>query len=82
MPILFGKFKLNRKHFISSKRLDEILDDTNSNNLFKSSLFVRCFDKSRIPMFTGDKIHNIRILSNEDFEEEEEDGDENNYENL
>ena len=65
--------KLNRKHNISSKRLDEILDESTSNKLFKSSLFVKCFDKSRIPMFTGNKFKNIQILSSEDLNDDEDD---------
>ena len=82
LPILFGYMKLNRKHNISSNKFDEIFADTNSNNLFKASLFVRCFDKSRIPMFTGNKIHYIQILSNEDLDEDDENVDENNFENI
>jgi len=78
LPIIFGLMKLNRKHNISSKRLDEILDESNSNKLFKSSLFVKCFDKSRIPLFTGNKIHPIQILSSEDLDDDDED----NFENI
>jgi len=73
LPIIFGFMKLNRKHNISSKRLEEILDESTSNKLFKSSLFVKCFDKSRIPMFTGNKFKNIQILSSEDLNDDEDD---------
>ena len=77
LPILFGLMKLNRKKdSLSSKRLEEILDDTNSNILFKPSLFVKYFDKSRIPMLTGNKIHYIRLLS------EDMDAKENNIEKI
>ena len=73
LPIVYGLIGLNKKFNISSKRLDEILEDSNSNNLFKSSLFVKCFDKSRIPMFTGDnKIKYVQLLSEDLYEEEEE----------
>ena len=77
LPILFQFMKLNRKkNNISSQRLDEILDDNNSDTLFKSSLFVKYFDKSRIPMLTGNRIHYIRLLS-EDMDEKE-----NNYKSI
>ena len=73
LPIVYGLIGVNKKFNISSKRLDEILEDSNSNNLFKSSLFVKCFDKSRIPMFTGDnKIKYVQLLSEDLYEEEEE----------
>ncbi len=64
---------MNNKISNSNKRLDEILDNTNSNNLFKSSLFVKYFDKTRIPMFTGnEKIHYNQLLSNEDLDDVDE----------
>lgn len=73
LPILFGFIGLNNKISNSNKRLDEILDNTNSNNLFKSSLFVKYFDKTRIPMFTGnEKIHYNQLLSNEDLDDVDE----------
>ena len=50
--------------------------NNNSDTLFKSSLFVKYFDKSRIPMLTGNRIHYIRLLS-EDMDEKE-----NNYKSI
>ena len=75
LPFVFGLLGLNNKINISSERLDEILDDNNSSILFKSSLFVKSFDKSRIPMFTDDNKY-IQIFSKEDSTGEEEEKEE------
>lgn len=74
LPIIYGLLGMNNKNLDSSKRLDEIieekLEDNNTNNLFKSSLFVKYFDKLRIPMFTGNtRIHYSQLLSNEELDD-------------
>lgn len=75
LPIIFSKIKFFNKYVEIKKEFDEILIDyNNSNNLFKSSLFVKCFDKARIPMLTGDnRLPYRKLLSNEELSETEED---------
>jgi len=64
---------INDKFIDPGKKLDLLLEENDeSNNLFKSSLFVKYFDKLRIPMFTGTtRIHYSQLLSNEEMDDNE-----------
>ena len=75
LPIIFGKIKIFNKSIEIKNDIDEILNtnDINSNNLFKSSLFVKCFDKSRIPMLAGYNQFTYRkLFSNEELSDTDE----------
>ena len=73
LPLVYGLIGMNNKHLDSSKKLDEILEENDeSNNLFKSSLFVKYFDKLRIPLFTGNtRIHYSQLYSNDELDDNE-----------
>ena len=73
LPLVYGLIGMNNKHLDSSKKLDEILEENDeSNNLFKSSLFVKYFDKLRIPLYTGNtRIHYSQLYSNDELDDNE-----------
>ena len=73
LPILYELMGINDKFIDPGKKLDLLLEENDeSNNLFKSSLFVKYFDKLRIPMFTGTtRIHYSQLLSNEEMDDNE-----------
>lgn len=71
MPIIYGKLGLNKDRKEFNRNIDELIDEkikihNNSINLFKSSLFVKCFDKTRIPLIAGNK-QIIRSFSNKEL---------------
>ena len=79
LPIIFNLIGLNKKKINSSKRIDEILNDTNSSNLFNPSLFVKYLDMS------NNSAYNVRInqlLSYSDLNEEIEENDEEKENNA
>ena len=62
LPILFGIIGLNNDKKTLNKRVDEFVEnkpkiEINTSNLFKSSLFVQCFDRTRIPVIAGNKTN-------------------------
>ena len=67
MPIIYGILGLNKDRKELNKNIDEFIEykvklQISSSNLFKSSLFVKCFDKTTIPLMSGNK-QIIRTLS-------------------
>ena len=69
LPIVYGFLGLNKDRKGLNKRIDDFVKiELNSNNLFKSSLFVKCFDRTRIPIIAGNKqISYIQSFSNKEL---------------
>ena len=60
LPILYGYIGMNKDRKELNRNIDEFIEykvkiPNNTNNLFKSSLFVKCFDRSRITLIVGNK---------------------------
>ena len=72
LPIIYGVLGLNKDKKALNKKIDDFVNERvrielNSNNLFKSSLFVKCFDRTRIPLIAGNK----QISFNQSFSSKE-----------
>lgn len=73
LPIIYGFLGLNKDKRGLNKKIDDFINEKvriemNSNNLFKSSLFVKCFDRTRIPIIAGNKqISYIQSFSNKEL---------------
>ena len=72
LPIIYGVLGLNKDKKALNKKIDDFFNERvrielNSNNLFKSSLFVKCFDRTRIPLIAGNK----QISFNQSFSSKE-----------
>lgn len=79
LPIIFDLVGLNKKDYNSSKRLDEILNDVNTSNLFSPSLFVKYLD---ISGNSTDNVRNNQLLSYADLNDEIEENDEEKENNI
>lgn len=79
LPLVYGFFGLNKDKKELNKKIDEFISnkvkiEISSNNLFKSSLFVKCFDRTRIPIIAGNnKIPYIQALSTKELVNPNED---------
>ena len=79
LPLVFGFFGLNNDKKGLNKKINEFVEEKvkieiNTNNLFKSSLFVKCFDKTRIPIIAGNKqIPYLQSLSTKELVNPNED---------
>ena len=73
LPIIFGILGLNEDKKNLNKRIDEFVEnrvkiELNKSNLFKSSLFVQCFDRTRIPIIAGNKrVSYLQSFSNKEL---------------
>lgn len=68
LPIIYGFVGLNKDKKGLNKKIDDFVKIENSNTLFKSSLFVKCFDRTRIPIIAGKKqISYIQSFSNKEL---------------
>lgn len=68
LPIIFGFLGFNKDKKGLNKKIDDFVKIENSNKLFKSSLFVKCFDRTRIPIIAGNKqISYIQFYSNKEL---------------
>ena len=73
LPIVYGFLGLNKDKKGLNKKIDDFVNEKErieiiSNNLFKSSLFVKCFDRTRIPIIAGNKqISYIQSFSNKEL---------------
>ena len=79
LPLVYGFLGLNKDKKELNKKIDEFVSnkvkiEISSNNLFKSSLFVKCFDRTRIPIIAGNnKIPYIQALSTKELVNPNED---------
>ena len=73
LPIVYGFLGLNKDKKLLNKKIDDFVGEKvkielNSSKLFKSSLFVKCFDRTRIPIIAGNKqISYIQSFSNKEL---------------
>ena len=68
LPIFYGIIGLNKDKKGLNKKIDDFVKIEKSNTLFKSSLFVKCFDRTRIPIIAGNnKISYIQSISNKEL---------------
>lgn len=73
LPIIYGFVGLNKDKKKLNKKIDEFVGEKvsvelNSSKLFHSSLFVKCFDRTRLPAIAGNKqISYIVSLSNKEL---------------
>ena len=78
LPIIYGGLGLNKERKSIKKNIDEFVGEKsggkkNINKLFESSLFVKCFDRTRIPILSGDKsISYITMAKKEIFNPNED----------
>ena len=73
LPILYGFMGLNKDKKGLNKKINDFVEEKvkielNSSHLFRSSLFVQCFDRTRIPIIAGNKqIPYIQALSTKEL---------------
>ena len=73
LPIVYGFMGLNKDKKGLNKKINDFVEEKvkielNSSHLFKSSLFVQCFDRTRIPIIAGNKqIPYIQVLSTKEL---------------
>ena len=73
LPIIYGFMGLNKDKKGLNKKINDFVEEKvkielNSSHLFKSSLFVQCFDRTRIPIIAGNKqIPYIQAISTKEL---------------
>jgi hypothetical protein len=83
LPLFYGFIGLNKDKKELNTKINEFINnkvkiDINSNILFKSSLFVECFDRTRIPIIAGNnQIQYIQTFSSKELINSKEDDLEN-----
>ena len=79
LPLFYGFIGLNNDKKELKTNIDDFIDnkidiENNSNILFKSSLFVKCFDRTRIPIIAGNnEMPYMQRLSSKNLVNQNED---------